>query len=275
MERRISRRALFGGASAAVVGGFVWGAHSGAIPLPASISRRVADQGPDGVIPSAPPGLEGVVTMRSAARERDVSFYTAVPAGYSDGKGLPVCLILHGASATADDFTAFGFGRYLTDAVRRGAAPFVLAGATGNPGGWAPPHGNDDPLKMVHDEIPAWCADRGFDTSRRVAWGWSMGGRGSLLLAESDPGFVRAVAAFSPAIATGDEVFAGAGRLGGTPIGLWCGESDGFYDAVRDLERTLPTADVTAAYAKGAHTRGYWNRVTPAAFDFIAARLTP
>jgi dienelactone hydrolase len=224
------------------------------------------------VIPSASPGREAVTTMHSTKRGMDVSFYTAVPDGYGDGRGLPVCLILHGASATADSFTGFGFGRFLTDAVRRGAAPFVLAGATGNAGGWAPPHGTDDPLGMVRDEIPAWCGALGFDTSRLVAWGWSMGGRGSLLLAESDPAFVRAVAAFSPAVQTGDDVFAGAQRLT-MPIGLWCGESDGFYDSVRDLEHALPKADVTAAYAKGAHTRGYWNRVTPAAFDFIAAHL--
>jgi S-formylglutathione hydrolase FrmB len=272
---RITRRAVLGGAVAVVaagLGGVTWAAREGALPLPGPIARRVADQGPDGAIPAAPPGDERVTPMSSAARGRDVSFYTAVPDGHGDGRGLPVCLILHGSSATADRFAGFGFGRFLTDAVRRGAAPFVLAGATGRPEGWDDPSGGDDPMAMARDEIPAWCAARGFDTSRMVAWGWSLGGRGVLRLAEDNPGRLRAVAAFSPAISTGDAVFDGADRLLDANVALWCGESDGFYDATRALGRRI---HATTAYDKGAHTRSYWNRVTPAAFDFAAAHLTP
>jgi hypothetical protein len=69
----------------------------------------------------------------------------------------------------------FGFGRFLTDAVQRGAKPFVLAGATGGVLRWEP-SGNDDPRAMVHDELPPWCKERGFDTARIALWGWSMGG---------------------------------------------------------------------------------------------------
>jgi S-formylglutathione hydrolase FrmB len=103
-----------------------------------------------------------------------------------------------------------------------------------------------------------------------VAWGWSLGGYGALLLAEDHPGFVRAVAAFSPAVQRGDAVFAGAPALRGTPVGLWCGRSDGFYRDVRALQSALPELPAVAAYDKGAHTRKYWNRVTPAAFDLLA-----
>jgi S-formylglutathione hydrolase FrmB len=103
-----------------------------------------------------------------------------------------------------------------------------------------------------------------------VAWGWSLGGRGVLRLAEENPGRLRAVAAFSPAIAEGDAVFAGTSGLAGTDVALWCGESDGFYDAVRALDRKI---HATTAYARGAHTRGYWNRVTPAAFAYLAGKL--
>lgn len=272
-SRSVSRRALItGGIGVAALGGLAWGAREGVLPLPGPIARRLADQGPDGVIPSVPPGRQTVTTMHSEARGRDVSFYTAVPDGYGDGHGLPVCLVLHGASATADSYVGFGFGQFLTDAARRSGMPFVLAGATGSRYGWAPPTTADDPLAMVRDEIPRWCRDLGFDTSRLAAWGWSLGGRGSLLLAEQNPGFVRAVAAFSPAIETGDAVFDGVDKLAGTRIGLWCGRSDGFYDAVNQLSREVPRVAV-AAFDKGAHTRGYWNRITPAAFDFLAAQL--
>jgi S-formylglutathione hydrolase FrmB len=60
-----------------------------------------------------------------------------------------------------------------------------------------------------------------------------MGGYGALLLAETFPGFVRSVAAFSPAVTPGDAVFSGAG---------W-------------------------------HNFGYWSTVIPSAFDFVAATL--
>jgi pimeloyl-ACP methyl ester carboxylesterase len=223
--------------------------------------------------PDAPAGDERVEQRESAARAKTVDFYTAVPQGSGDGRGLPVCLVLHGASKTVADFPALGLGRFLTDAVRRGAPPFVLAAATGDRLGWQPRPG-DDPQRMVYEEIPAWCRARGFDTSRPAAWGWSMGGYGCLLLAETFPGFVRTVAAFSPAVQPGDPVFTQAGRLRGTPVGLWCGRQDGLYDDVRELESSLPEHPVAGGYTRGRHNFGYWSTVIPAAFDFVSRVLT-
>ncbi len=264
MPDRLSRRGLLVGVSLA---------GAGALGVGGCARLVHGDRGPDGVVPSAAVGDERVEVVHSAARGRDVTFYTAVPAGHGDGRGLPVCLVLHGASATAANFPGFGFGRFLTDSVQRGNQPFVLVGATGDRLFWQP-HGSDDPQRMVLEDVPRWCAARGFDTGRMVAWGWSMGGFGSLLLAQARPGFVRAVAAFSPAVSSGDAVFAGVDALRGTRIGLWCGTGDGLYDDVRDLERRLPEPAAVAAYDKGAHTRGYWNRITPAGFDFLAGALT-
>jgi hypothetical protein len=224
------------------------------------------------VVPAAPAGEERIERRVSAARGRTVDFYTAVPAGHGDGRGLPVCLVLHGGSKTARDFPTLGLGRFLTDAVDRGAAPFVLAGATGDRLSWRPSMG-DDPQRMVQLEIPAWCVERGFDTTRLAGWGWSMGGYGALLLAAAFPGFVRCVAAFSPAVRPGDDVFAGADRLRGTPIGLWCGRDDGLYDDVRALQRALPIRPAAGGYADGRHNFGYWSTVIPSAFDFVAASL--
>ncbi|GHJ50003.1 esterase [Catellatospora sp. TT07R-123] len=261
MDRR--RALLLGGAAAgaAVAGLGVW--------------RAFADTPDDDgfeLIPAVPLGDERVEQRDSATRGRQVDFYTAVPEGHGDGRGLPVCLVLHGASATAADFPRFGFGRFLTDAVRRGVPPFVLAGATGGRLRWEP-SGADDPGRMAAEELPAWCGQRGFDVGRIALWGWSMGGYGVLRLAERFPGAHRAVAAFSPAVARGDAVFAGAAGLAGTPVSLWCGRQDGFYDAVRELEGRIPGAK--AAYAEGGHTRRYWNTITPAAFDFLGRTLSP
>jgi predicted esterase len=256
MVRPLSRRAfllgLAGGGAAAVAAGGV-------------VLRNRGDGELPGPIPDAPVGDERVERRRSEARGKEVDFYT-------DGKGLPVCLILHGASATAAEYDDFGFGRFLTHAVQRGAKPFVLAGATGGVLRWEP-SGNDDPRAMVRNELPAWCEERGFDTSRIALWGWSMGGYGALRLAEVHPGFARAVAAFSPACSRGDAVFQNTAKLKGTPVGLWCGLQDSLVDTVKSLESALPEPKSAGSYAAGRHTRRYWNRCTPAAFDFLAAQL--
>ena len=164
MAHALTRRRLLlagaGTAGAAVVGGLTVRQLSRSRP------------GPAPTLPDAPAGDERLVRVSSAARGREVDFWTAVPDGHGDGRGLPVCLVLHGASATARDFTRFGFARFLTDAVRRGTPPFALAGATGDRLFWRPA-GADDPQRMVREEIPAWCAQRGFDTARMAAWGWS------------------------------------------------------------------------------------------------------
>jgi predicted esterase len=266
----ISRRALLrAGAGGALAVGL---AATGAGPVRNLLAGGVSDA--PGPVPDATPGDERVERRWSDARGRDVDFYTAVPAGHGDGRGLPVCLILHGASATASDFPAFGLGRFLSDAVNRGRAPFVLAGADGGQLGWEP-SGGDNPQRMVHDELPRWCAERGFDTRRLAAWGWSMGGYGVLRLAETYPRALRAVAAFSPAVSPGDRVFTAIESLRGTSIGLWCGRQDALYENVRRLEQALPEPAPAGGYADGRHTRRYWNRVTPSAFDFVAAALTP
>jgi hypothetical protein len=230
--------------------------------------------GTESVVPSAPAGDERLEQRQSAARGRTVDFYTAVPDGYGDGRGLPVCLILHGGTKRPGDYAATGLGRFLTDAVRRGAAPFVLAGATGDRTAWQSSPG-DDPQTMLHEEIPAWCAERGFDTTRTAAWGWSMGGYGSLLLAQAYPGFLRAVAAFSPAVSPGDYVFEGVEGLRGVPVGLWCGRYDGLLDNVQALEKALPEKPAAGGYGLGRHSFVYWSTIVPEAFDFIAAALTP
>ena len=252
------RTFLAAGAGAGVVAGLV------------GYRSRSGDFEP--VVPHAPVGDERLERRRSARRGRPVDFYTAVPAGHGAGRGLPVCVVLHGASKTAADFPALGLGRFLTDAVRRGAPPFVLAGATGDRLAWRP-SGDDDPQRMVREEIPRWCAERGFDARRIALWGWSMGGYGALLLAEAHPGLARAVAAFSPAVREGDEIFAAAERLRGTPVGLWCGRQDGLLDDTRALAAALPEPPAAGGYQDGRHNFGYWSRCVPAAFDFVAGAL--
>jgi predicted esterase len=272
-----SRREVLIGAgsllSLAVLGGA--GAVAGVVPVPRQLRSKFEDYGPNGVIPAAPAGTVRLEQVRSRARSQRVGLWTAVPAGHGAGEGLPVCLILHGGSATTADYTQFGFANFLTSAVRHGVPPFVLAGADGGLSRWEGDGAGDDPQTMLREELPAWCAARGFDASRLAAYGWSMGGYGSLRLAERNPGLLRAVAALSPAIASGDSVFADASKLDGSRTGLWCGRSDSFFDAVQALAGLIRPHPAVASWSMGAHQRGFWNRVTPAAFSLVGHGLAP
>ncbi len=275
-DRGVGRRALLVGGltlGALAIGGL--GVTSEVIPVPERLSRKFRDRGVDGTIPDAAPGATTLVQRTSPARNQPVGFFTAVPAGYGDGAGLPVCLVLHGASATTADYQRFGLGQFLTAAVQAGTPPFVLAGADGGRTFWAGNGTTDDPQRMLREEIPAWCDQQGFDTSRMAGYGWSMGGHGVLLASEQSPGWLMGVAALSPAVFPGDAVFAGAGAIDGARTGLWCGTADALYPSVLELAATIRGGPAIAAYAPGAHTRGYWNRITPDAFAFIGRALTP
>jgi pimeloyl-ACP methyl ester carboxylesterase len=275
-QQSFGRRALLvGGVGLGVVALGAAGVASGIVPVPSRIRRAFQDTGVDGTIPPFAAGAIALEQRTSTARGQQVGFFTAVPAGYGDGKGLPVCLILHGASATTASYEAFGFGQFLTAAVDSGVPPFVLAGADGGRTFWAGNGTTDDPQRMLHDELPSWCDERGFDTSRMAAYGWSMGGHGTLLAAERHPGWLRAAAALSPAVAPGDEVFDGAGALVGARTGIWCGTADALYPSVQKLVAVVPGGPAIAAFSPGAHTRGFWNRITPDAFAFVGSALTP
>jgi len=283
----VSRRAVLagGGATVALAGAGALAVAEDWVPGTERLKRRFADTGRDGTIPDAPAGDVRLEPVASRARGATVDLFTAVPEGHGAGEGLPVCLVLHGASATAADLEGFGLPRFLTAAVRDGAPPFVLVGADGGRRSWrsSGPDDPDDPQRMLLEEVPVWLADRGFDWTRRAAWGWSMGGAGALLLAESTE--LVAVAAFSPAIPesadgtpdTDDgrprDVWAAGDRLAGTDVALWCGTADPLLDRVRRFAEALDPAPAIADWAQGDHTRGYWDRITPAALAFVAHAL--
>ncbi len=274
MSARVNRRTLLlgaVGAGVAVTGAGV-GLATGVLPGAGHLRRALADQGPAGVIPDVPAGRTTLEKVRSAARGRDVGLFTAVPEGHGAGAGLPVCLVLHGASATTDDYQRFGLAKILTAAVRAGAPPFVLVGADGGETFWSGGTG-DDPQAMLRGELPVWCEARGFDPGRTALYGWSMGGFGALRFAELSPGKARAVSALSPAVRADDAVFGGVNALVGRRTALWCGDSDALSPAVHALAALVPGGPEITSWDKGAHTRDYWNRVTPAAFSFIGARL--
>ena len=150
----------------------------------------------------------------------------------------------------------------------------MLAGADGGLLDWEPGHAADDnPQAMVLDEMPEWLRGRGFDVSRRAAWGWSMGGYGVIRLAQTRPGWLRAVAAFSPAVSPGDRAFADAARLAGQRLGVWCGRQDPLFGDVQQFVAALPQRPAIVTYRDGAHTRAFWDSVTLPAFAFAGGAL--
>lgn len=261
-----------GGAVAAGIVGAGALVATGELPLPRTIRARLND--PGGTIPPAPAGRVSLEIVHSEARGQDVGLFTAVPAGSGDGAGLPICLVLHGASATTADFTGFGLPGFLTATVDSGVPPFVLVGVDGDRATrWDGAGGPDDSQRMLREEVPAWCAARGFDASRIAAHGWSMGGYGSLLLAATNPGWLTALAVLSPAVGDG-RLAAHVGQLDGDRIAIWCGQDDALYGAVRDLADAIPGGPAVADYAPGGHTRTYWNTVTIDALRFVGERLS-
>jgi pimeloyl-ACP methyl ester carboxylesterase len=267
----LSRRRLLTGIAG--LGGIAALGGAGYAVMPDSLRIRLG-WGPDPYIPDALEGQVHLETVGSQARGHDVNLFTAVPHGFGDGAGLPVVVVLHGASATASDFEPFGLARFLTTAVEAGTEPFVLAGADGGAQSWEPDRATgDDPRRMVIEERPGWLDDRGYDAGRRALWGWSMGGYGALRIAELDPGWARAVAAFSPAVGIGDAVFDAVAALAPTPLAVWCGTEDALYSSVRALVDSLPRRPEIVSYGDGGHTRVFWNDQTLEAFDFLGRHL--
>ena len=102
-----------------------------------------------------------------------------------------------------------------------------------------------------------------------------MGGYGSLLLAEAYPGWLRAVAAFSPAVRAGDDVVAGAGSFAARRSACGAAARTTSTTTYARWSARCPSHRRPAGTTDGGHTRGYWNRITPAAFAFVAGALTP
>ena len=86
-----------------------------------------------------------------------------------------------------------------------------------------------------------------------------MGGYGVLRLGEVRPGWLRAVAAFSPDVTHSQSVANDDGVYRTTPLGVWCGRSDPLYGDVRAFVSQLPRRPQVLSYGGGAHTRAYWD----------------
>lgn len=284
----LSRRALLAGiAGAAAVTAVGVGVEA------PGVRRRFLDLVQPGLPrPSASPGPHSSGVLASRACGRDVAWRIAYPPGRRTGDALPVALVLHGRGG--DESSAFDeleLDGYLADVVTAGAAPFALASVDGGDHSyWHQRRSGGNAQAMLVDEFLPLLARRGLRTARAAVLGWSMGGYGALLLAETlGPDRIAAVAADSPALwqraadsAPGafdgatdfaaHDVFAGRNRLAGIPVRIACGDRDPFYAATRAFVHGVPDLAGTD-FGSGAHDDAYWRGTAPGQLRFLADAL--
>jgi enterochelin esterase-like enzyme len=287
----VTRRAFLAAAGGAVALAAVAGAAEQ--PTVRRWALGVLDPEPRAAAPSSAPGPKSAGVLESRARGREVAWRVAYPPGHREGDALPVALVLHGRGGNEDSaFSDLALDGYLADVVAAGAQPFALAAVDGGDHGyWHARRDGDDPLTMLTDEFVPLLSRQGLVTSKVAVFGWSMGGYGALLLAETaGPGRIAAVAADSPALwrraadsASGafdgaadfadHDVFARRARLAGIPVRVACGDRDPFCPAVREFVRDVPDLAGTD-FSTGDHTNTYWRRTAPAQLRFLASALS-
>jgi S-formylglutathione hydrolase FrmB len=239
------------------------------------------------VITNPPAPTEAVSTeqVHSAARGRSVELVTIRPAGV--GGLLPVCVALHGRSSGARMFLDLKVPELLNRVVASGVRPFAVVAVDGGDSYWVARDSEDDPQRMLLEDLPQWLANRGFASTPSAALGISMGGYGALNYARN-PG-LSAVAVVSAALFTNwpdarlRNAFADEAHWEATdplrhvdefarvPLGVWCGTSDPFIVAVRQLiDRARPKI---AALGSGDHDAEYWQRILPDVLRFVGESM--
>jgi len=260
--------------------------------IAACSSKPLAQPSPEVAASALPAPL--AQSFRSAARRGvTVDYQVLLPPGHASVSGLPVCLVLHGFG---DDHHAAVKLVHLDTALAAttlaGAPPIALVAMDGGTDSyWHPRADGDDPQKMLLDELLPRLASAGAKTERFALFGWSMGGYGSLLLAETvGPSRVAFVAADSPALwLTGGQtptgafddagdfarnnVFAGRARLAGIPVRIMCGQSDGFAPATREFVKGVPDL-VAADFPTGGHDASLWASTAVAQLTPLAHALS-
>jgi len=271
-ESRLDRRSLLGGAALAVLGTGALVGCSGSVA--SGVTRRSG-------------------SFRSAARGgAKVAYEVLLPPGHQDPSGLPVCLALHGRAGNhRTAVSGLHLDRALATVTRAGAASFAIVAMDGGDHTyWHRRANGDDPQAMLTDELLPRLTAMGMRTNRIAVFGWSMGGYGALLLAETlGRSRVAFAAADAPALwlHPGDsaagafddaddfrrhDVFAGRARLAGIPVRVVCGRSDPFLVATKAFVSGVPEL-AGADYPPGGHDDKVWSTTAVAQLTPMAAAL--
>ncbi|HEY5196956.1 MAG TPA: alpha/beta hydrolase-fold protein [Solirubrobacteraceae bacterium] len=284
-----------GGAVCAAVAGFELVDH-GVLPGRDELDRldgACSVSSPDETL--GPVGPSQSASFFSKARNRTVGYTIAYPPGHRPGSVLPLVIALHGYLGNhASALGAVTPAQALAE--RTGGLalpPMALVTADGGVGYWNA-HPGDDPMGMLVDELIPICRELGLGRGHRAIGtvGISMGGYGSLLLAEKHPDLIAGAAAISPAIWTSyaqahaanagafasaaafaqDDVITHAAALRATPVRVASGTDDPFHPGVEALVRALP-ASAVVEITKGCHDGGFFASQRPAALAFVGRAL--
>jgi pimeloyl-ACP methyl ester carboxylesterase len=274
------REFLIGGGALVVLG--VGGALEMGDRRRTSLLHRIGlVDSPDRSVPSShTPVISG--TLKSEHMPSPVKWSMSVPAGSLAG----VVYCLHGH----DTDHRFAFDHiHLPDFAAAGGAKVAIAAVDGGADSyWHHRADGSDPLAMLFDEfIPL--VELRVGSLPRVLLGWSMGGYGALLAAETAPDRFRAVCAASPALWTspGDsaegafdnaddyrrnDVYAHTDRLASLVVRVDCGRDDPFYASTRKFVADLHPAP-QATFGMGFHDDAYWRSIAPAQIQTIKHAL--
>ncbi|WP_175482747.1 alpha/beta hydrolase [Actinokineospora iranica] len=244
--------------------------------------------GPENLLQSkAPTSQVQPVTTElylSTGRYREVEAVIIRPAGVPV-KPIPVCVALHGGIGGAKSFLDLGVPDILTGLVRDGVPPFAVVAVEG--GNWVGGR-NDDPQRMLNEDLPEWLDHHQLATTPFSTVGIGAGGTGALNLART-PGFT-AVAVISPILfdswadAAAAKMFTDRAHwerldplrhineFAYLPVGVWCGTEDRAYlGNAKTLAQRVKAA--RTSFERGGHNDQYFRRALPDALQFVGGYL--
>jgi enterochelin esterase-like enzyme len=230
--------------------------------------------------------------LDSSYVKEPVDYSIAWPPGTAPGDPLPVCFALPGRGGGPP----MGFADFVAAAVRSDESPpYAVVGVDGGDTYWHRRRSGEDRLSMLLEELVPLCARRyhlGGGGRGRAIIGWSMGGYGALVAAETEPSLFAAAVAVGPAVWTSYDammlgpqdafddaadfarydVIAHADRLTGVRLRVDCGKEDPFYCYVTSLTAALPEP-ASVRYGRGGHDYDFFRRVAPAEARFVGRAL--
>jgi pimeloyl-ACP methyl ester carboxylesterase len=292
------RRFLAGGLGGLiiVVGGGYELVEQGVLPGKARLDEFLGAcsvSGPELTFVQPGPALTG--RFHSRARGMEVGYTIAYPPGHARGSELPLVISLHGFGG--NHASGVGIPLVQTLAARhngRALKPMAVVAVDGGGLYWNP-HPGDNPMAMLVDEVIPMCQRLGLGRSQGgiATIGISMGGYGSLLLAEKHPQLISAVAAISPAVWTSyaqartanagafasaadfadDDVITHAASLAQVPLRIASGNDDPFHPGVVALAAKLPRSAIVE-FTAGCHDGAFFRSQQHQALSFLGERLT-
>ncbi|MBA8825365.1 hypothetical protein FHX42_002716 [Saccharopolyspora lacisalsi] len=237
--------------------------------------------------PPRPHNAVTVERVHSRARHREVELVTIAPEGVPHAD-LPVCVLFHERHRTARESVDLMWA----PAVNTANPPqLAFVSVDGGKNGYWREHPEDDPMRMMLEEVPGWLKQRGLGGPNglpRTAAGYSMGGYGALdytrrRQANGTP--LAATAVLSPSLFTSwQEVevrnaFASkqqwaaldplrhTDELGDVALAVWCGTEDFLLESTRRFaELTDPEV---VSFGPGVHEDVYFHTVLPHAVSFV------